>query len=110
MKLQMQKVDSSSLKAIDYKGDALYVMFQNGTIYRYKDVPRHVYAKMLQSQSIGSFFYKSVRQAFEYDRVDPKQVEVTLGDEVLKKADDLKDPPNIKRGARVIRTARIIEE
>jgi KTSC domain len=62
---------SSSLASAGYQTEAqvLEVKFQNGTTYRYFDVPSDVFASLLAAESKGRYFNAHVRGHFDYRRL-----------------------------------------
>ncbi len=63
--------DSSSIASVAYSPQrrTLEVEFSNGALYRYFEVPGHVYSEMLVAQSQGRYFHRSVRQTYAYERI-----------------------------------------
>ena len=65
-------VDSTSLKSIGYDSGSsvLEVEFVKGSIYRYSDVPEHVYDEVMTSDSIGAAFGKLIKSGgYVYNKV-----------------------------------------
>jgi KTSC domain len=62
----MTPVDSSSLAAVGFDAavNELTVAFQNGTVYRYFQVPSSVHRALLSAPSIGRTFNETVRDRF----------------------------------------------
>lgn len=48
----------------DLRGDVL-VEFNEGKVYRYKDVPQHKVERLVHSSSPGEYFYGSIRGEYE---------------------------------------------
>ena len=67
-------VVSSNIKAVghDKKEKVLDVAFHSGGEYKYKDVPRGLYARLLKVKSPGKFFHKHIKKnnKFEYEKVN----------------------------------------
>ena len=63
-----EEVQSSMIKAIGTKGEALFVLFNNGALYRYEDAADEFYL-LLQAESIGTFFHNNVRDRYSTHRV-----------------------------------------
>lgn len=65
---------SSNIKAVghDKKEKVLDVAFHSGGEYKYKDVPRSLYTRLLKAKSPGKFFHKHVKKdkPFEYEKVN----------------------------------------
>lgn len=69
-KTTMVAVESSNVSAVGYEDAGnLLVDFKNGSSYRYKDVPRHVYEALATASSVGSMLAESVRGKFEFERI-----------------------------------------
>ncbi len=70
--MEMVNVDSANLSEIGYDPDTkkLHVVFNNGALYHYEDVPQETYDELVESDSIGSFFHEEVRYSFNYVRVE----------------------------------------
>lgn len=58
-----EKVKSSQITAIEYieKERRLNIKFKNNSIYSYCPIEKDVYLQMLTSESIGSYFYKNIK-------------------------------------------------
>jgi hypothetical protein len=66
------KVSSSSLASVAYDATSstLEVEFQNGSVYRYFDVPESTYANLMQAESVGGHFAEHVKEAgFRFERL-----------------------------------------
>lgn len=48
----------------DDRGDLL-VEFNEGRVYRYKDVPKHKVENMVHSSSSGNYFHNNIREIHE---------------------------------------------
>jgi len=64
-------VTSSSLASIGYspKQTTLEVEFKHGAIYRYLDVPTHVFEAFMAAESKGAFFNYAVKDCYSSLRV-----------------------------------------
>lgn len=69
--LQLKKVKSSSIVAIGYQQDFLYVVFNTNVLYKYTNVPLQVVADLFNEKvSIGELFYKTVKKGgYKYEIV-----------------------------------------
>lgn len=52
---------SSSIEAVEMKGDDLVVYFVNGGKYLYEDVGRETMTAMINSDSAGAYFAREIR-------------------------------------------------
>lgn len=61
-------VRSSTLASISYSPDRcwLELRFRNGRVYRYFDVPLQCYRELLQADSKGAYFNRSIRNHFPF--------------------------------------------
>lgn len=62
---------SSNLKEVgfDPTSRTLEVLFTDGGIYQYFDVPRSIYDGLLAAPSPGKFFHDQIRKVFRFIRV-----------------------------------------
>ena len=69
--VEMHEVDSTSIEAIGYDGDARELHVQlKGRHYVYADVPRDVFDGFGQADSAGKYFHAHVRPVYEYRELD----------------------------------------
>lgn len=68
---EMHDVESSNVRKIGYdeSSKSLYVMFNNGGLYKYEDVPKSVYDDLNNTESIGSFLSKQIKGRYSYERI-----------------------------------------
>lgn len=69
--MRRRPVDSSSIAEIGYAPRAreLEVLFRNGGLYRYFDVPAPVHRALLEAESIGRYLNRHVRTRYRYRRL-----------------------------------------
>lgn len=69
--VRRRPVDSSSIAEIGYAPDRreLEVLFRNGGLYRYFDVPAPVHRALLEAESIGRYMNRHVRTRYRYRRL-----------------------------------------
>lgn len=69
--LPQASLDSSSLQSVGYSAEAgtLEITFRSGAIYRYSEVPRHVYQALLDASSKGRYFTAVIRSSFRFERI-----------------------------------------
>lgn len=62
---------SSNIQSLRYDDQAqvLQVVFNNGAVYEYYDLPRHVAEAFEAAESKGRFFAASIKGHFRYSRV-----------------------------------------
>lgn len=75
MTIPMKPVSSSNIKAIGYDPEMqiLAIQFGSGSVYHYQGVPEEIYDDLQKCQtsknnSIGHFFARHIKGAFEYER------------------------------------------
>lgn len=61
-------VSSSLINSIGYDEESktLELEFNNGKVYQYLNVPQETYQNMIDSFSIGKFFYQHIKGVFDY--------------------------------------------
>lgn len=66
--MKHEAVDSSTVKSVAYDPAAsrMEVKFHNGTTYSYADVPAHVHANMMDSDSVGKFLNSKVNGKYDH--------------------------------------------
>lgn len=64
------KSQSQAIKSFDYDVDnkILKIEFNNGSIYKYLDVPESIYQGLKESPSVGQYFNSNIRDKFGCDR------------------------------------------
>lgn len=65
-------VSSSNIASIDYYKDSqiLEIEFNSGGIYQYFNVPESLYNELMLSSSHGHFFYKNIRDYYQWERIE----------------------------------------
>jgi hypothetical protein len=73
--MQLITVDSSMIHAVGYDAatEELEVVFTSGKIYRYTNVPQHVYAELLAADSKGSYMRASIIGVYPDYRVSGRR-------------------------------------
>ena len=69
--MRRQAVTSSNISEVGYDETSrvLEVLFSNGSVYQYFDVPPQIYAELMQAGSIGQYLTANVKGNFRYARV-----------------------------------------
>ncbi|MEO1004946.1 MAG: lysine--tRNA ligase [Cyanobacteria bacterium J06638_38] len=64
------KNQSTAIKSFDYDpaGQILRVVFGNGSVYKYSDVPQTIYQELKETSSVGQYFNSHIREQFGFDR------------------------------------------
>lgn len=73
--MERTELISSSLASAGYDPDmrTLEVEFNNGSVYRYYDVPAGVYGRLMRAQSKGRFLNAHIRDRYRYTRVEERR-------------------------------------
>ncbi len=77
VEIPLNPVQSTNMAKAGYSEahKILHVEFQNGSAYRYTDVPPHIYDQLLSSRSKGSFIAKDVKGKFKCLKAPEKKTE-----------------------------------
>lgn len=68
--MQMNRIQSSNIKAAGYENNTLRVQFGNGTEYDYKGVSPQVFDGFMLAKSQGKFFNTVIRKKFTGNKVE----------------------------------------
>jgi hypothetical protein len=63
------KPSTSNLEEIGWNNNELFIIHDNGTVVKYKNVPEAVYAGLQTAASCGSFINRYIVGNFEYEIV-----------------------------------------
>ena len=69
MKEQWILVESSNLEAVLYnkQTEQLHIRFRKSKlVYTYAGVPKEVYEGLINSDSVGSYFYSNIRNEYSF--------------------------------------------
>jgi hypothetical protein len=66
----MQFVNSSNVDQIGYDADRmeLHVLFQNGDLYVYSDVPESIFEEFRAAPSVGSYLNREIKNVYNYSK------------------------------------------
>jgi len=69
--IRHQGVSSSNLDTIGYdkKNEILEISFLSGSMYQYFDVPLDVFNKLKRAQSKGKYFWRYIRNFYDYEMI-----------------------------------------
>jgi len=69
--MDWQPLESKMLtsSAYDAGKHILYLRFRSGDVYRYFEFPEEQYQEFLDAESHGTYFLRSVRNGFRYERL-----------------------------------------
>ncbi|NJR45608.1 MAG: lysine--tRNA ligase [Hyellaceae cyanobacterium CSU_1_1] len=64
------KNQSTAVKEFDYDVDKqiLRIVFGNGSVYKYAEVPEKIYKELKETGSVGQYFNSQIRDKFGFDR------------------------------------------
>lgn len=77
--MELIKVDSSNVDKLGYENEMLYVLFKNGGLYKYKNVPLFHYQEIMKAESVGKYLNKEIKKVFESVRLwddDPEYIDI----------------------------------
>jgi len=60
--MKLINVESSNVKSVGYENNTLIVLFKNGGLYKYIDIPETVYDELLLAESIGKYLNTEVKK------------------------------------------------
>lgn len=69
--MNLVEVESSNINAVGYDQDTkkMVVEFKGGGQYEYTDVPFDVYTDLMDSDSVGQTFHKTIRGKYEFEKL-----------------------------------------
>lgn len=67
---EVHKVKSSNIDRIGYDNEDAYVIFSNGNVYKYPNVPREIFDTLLTAESVGKQFSKTLKQLNKYEKLE----------------------------------------
>ena len=70
MTMERKKVQSSNIASVGWDDGTLEVEFNNGVVYQYSDVPGEVAMDMQKAESVGKFFHRTIRKAYQGRKVE----------------------------------------
>lgn len=68
--MERRYVSSSNLSSVGYDSNTntLEIEFNSGAVYRYFDVPEHIYDDLMNAGSHGSFFSQHIKKTYAYEK------------------------------------------
>lgn len=71
--MRLMKVISSALDAVGYDPatQVLEAKFKSGGHYEYLDVPESVFTALMQADSKGTYFERTIRDQYRFRRLRP---------------------------------------
>lgn len=70
--MKHQPITSTTMLAAGYDNDQrlLEIVFHTGKVYRYRDVPQHIFVSLMQAESKGKYFNDYIRDVFPFEEID----------------------------------------
>lgn len=69
---EMFPVVSSNIESVGHDGDALYVKFKDGGLYRYDGALRDHFDALRSAVSAGRYFHGTIKGKFPHQRIDER--------------------------------------
>ena len=73
--MERQQVTSTNIESIGYDPETktLEVEFKkSGSVYRYDAVPEDVFEELKNAKSVGTYFGKAIKGAYEFKKISPE--------------------------------------
>lgn len=67
--MNMVSVNSSDIASIGYENRVLHILFRNGGLYEYSNVPESVYRSLMSAASHGKYFHAHIKGKYGYRRI-----------------------------------------
>ena len=69
--MKMQSVSSSTIASVGYdeENKTLRIEFHSGRSYEYYKVPKFVYEGLLNADSVGTYFHRNIKDAYDFSEV-----------------------------------------
>jgi hypothetical protein len=69
--MQREPVNSSNVVEVGYDPDSstMEVLFRNGSLYQYFDIPQHEYDALRNAGSFGAYMNQNIKGRYRYARV-----------------------------------------
>lgn len=70
--MERQPVDSSNLAEVGFDSESgiLEIAFRSGAVWQYERVPAQVYEELMRAASVGGYFARNIRGAYDERRVE----------------------------------------
>ncbi len=70
--VEMIDVSSSNVSSIGYKlaTQTLYIKFENGSLYAYRDVPSMQFDCLKVASSKGIYLNRNIKKLYKYERLE----------------------------------------
>ena len=68
--MELKKVKSSNIDSVGYENENLYIKYQSGAIYKYKNVPKVIYESFIDSDSKGRFMNSEIKNKYLFERLN----------------------------------------
>ncbi len=83
--MTLETVESDVIHAIGYDPDInlLEIIFNDGRIYQYRNVPPAVYEGLKSAESKGRYFQENIRGEFQYWQYDAQAARFVRGSAIV---------------------------
>ncbi len=84
--MTLETVESDVIHAIGYDPEInlLEIIFNDGRIYQYRNVPPAVYAGLKSAESKGRYFQENIRGEFQYWQYDAQAARFVRGSQIVR--------------------------
>ena len=69
--MERKQVKSSNILSVGYDPEKkiLEIEFSTGRVYQYSNVPQWEYDTFIKAESIGKYFYRSIKGHYEFKKI-----------------------------------------
>jgi hypothetical protein len=69
--IELLPVKSGNINSVGYSAEhqLLRILFKNGALYQYTNVPPEAYEQLVKADSVGSVFARTIRNFYKYTRM-----------------------------------------
>jgi hypothetical protein len=60
--IELKQVESSNIDKVGYDEKTLFILFKNGGLYKYIDVPSDIYDGLVVAESVGKYLNTEVKK------------------------------------------------
>ena len=72
--MEMIKVESSTVNAISYQNNILFVRFNNGGVQMYEGISEELYESFKNSESKGKFLNENIKNKYECSKLTNQEI------------------------------------
>ena len=67
--MEMIPVDSEYLSAVGYENGIMLIMFNNGGLFQYNNVPDFIHRGLMNASSKGTYFHEFIKLQYPATRI-----------------------------------------